>query len=131
MRVLVCGGRDYDDAPYLCARLDDFHERVARITTLIHGEARGADRLAKAWAKARGINVQGFPADWTRDGKSAGPIRNQRMIVEGVPEAVIAFPGGAGTADMLRRARRAGLRVVEVPARSPYERPLTLPRSQQ
>jgi hypothetical protein len=32
------------------------------------------------------------------------------------PDVVIAFPGGAGTADMVRKARVAGVRVMEVEA---------------
>ena len=36
------------------------------------------------------------------------------MLDEGKPDLVIAFPGGKGTADMARRAREAGIEVIEV-----------------
>lgn len=36
------------------------------------------------------------------------------MIDEEQPDLGVAFPGGRGTADMARRARKAGVRVVEV-----------------
>jgi hypothetical protein len=49
-------------------------------------------------------------------GKAAGPIRNQRMIDEGKPDLVIAFPGGRGTADMVSRAKKAGIPVQEITA---------------
>ena len=53
-----------------------------------------------------------FPAEWDKYGVSAGPIRNQKMIDEGKPDLVFAFPGGRGTTDMIRRAAVAGIRVV-------------------
>lgn len=75
----------------------------------------GADTLAGDWAHGFLIPVRSFPADWEeRHGKRAGPIRNQMMLEEGRPDLVVAFPGGTGTADMVRRAREAGVEVMEV-----------------
>ncbi len=54
-----------------------------------------------------------FHAEWMKYGKAAGPIRNARMLAEGKPDLVVAFPGGRGTADMLRRVREAGIEVIE------------------
>jgi hypothetical protein len=79
------------------------------VDAVIEGNARGADRLAGFWARSRGIPNLKFNADWQKFGAAAGPIRNQRMIEEGKPIWVVAFPGGAGTADMIARAKRAGL----------------------
>jgi len=50
------------------------------------------------------------------------------MLKDGRPDIVLAFPGGTGTADMMRRARAAGVRVVEpVQARLPglFMRPVS------
>ena len=44
----------------------------------------------------------------------AGFVRNQRMIDEGKPDLCVAFPGGDGTADMVKRARAAGIEVLEI-----------------
>jgi hypothetical protein len=41
-------------------------------------------------------------------------MRNQQMLDEGRPTLVVAFPGGRGTADMMRRARVAGIEVIEI-----------------
>jgi len=51
----------------------------------------------------------GFPqGEWDELGKKAGPLRNQRMLDEGKPDLVVAFPGGGGTKDMVSaRLRRA------------------------
>lgn len=79
-RVLVCGGRDYSDADMLGKILDAAHA-ANPIVCLIHGAARGADSLAADWALSRDVLCQAYPADWERDGKSAGPKRNQKMLI--------------------------------------------------
>ena len=112
-RVLVCGGRNYDDADRVNMILDHAH-RMNPVVCLIHGASRGADMLAADWAISRDIPCHAYPADWDSDGKAAGPIRNQKMLDLGKPHMVIAFPGGKGTADMIRRAERAGVPVVTV-----------------
>jgi hypothetical protein len=83
-------------------------------TLIIHGCANGADEWADYWADVNNVPHRAFPADWNKHGKAAGPIRNQRMLDEGKPDMVIAFPGGRGTADMVRRARTAGVEVREI-----------------
>jgi hypothetical protein len=110
MRLLVCGGRDFSDAALLERTLDAIHSETP-VTVLVHGAARGADTLAAQWAKSRGVEALAFPADWERDGKAAGHLRNARMLEEGRPDAILVFPGGRGTADMVARSRRAGLPV--------------------
>lgn len=55
-----------------------------------------------------------FPADWAAHGRSAGPLRNARMLAEFKPDVVIAFKGSRGTQDMVSRAEAAGIRVVKV-----------------
>jgi hypothetical protein len=113
MRVLVCGGRAFTDRTLLEATLDRLHH--ARVfTVLIEGDARGADRMAGAWAEAQGIALTVFKADWDELGAKAGPIRNQQMLEEGTPDLVVAFPGGGGTAHMMRLARETGIEVLEI-----------------
>lgn len=113
MRVLVCGGRAYTDAVRVDAVLSKL-DGEARISTVIEGGAHGADRLARLWANSNLVRVETFEADWDNQGRFAGPMRNQRMLDEGRPDVVIAFPGGRGTADMVRKARKAGVQVVEI-----------------
>lgn len=110
-RILVCGGRDFNDEDIVFAALESHVDRMQ--STVIQGHAPGADRLAREWCGRNGVHLESYPADWAAHGKAAGPIRNQRMIDEGKPTKVIAFPGGRGTADMVRRARAAGIPVFE------------------
>ena len=112
MKVLVCGGRQYDDAGAVALRLSEIH-RDHGITEIIEGGATGADTLARKFGESVGIPVRTFPADWGRHGRAAGPIRNLQMLKEGKPDLVVAFPGGRGTANMVKQARAAGVKVLE------------------
>jgi len=115
MRVLVCGSRDFDDYDFVWNKIHELDSRLGPFTTLIHGYASGVDSQAAIVAGTlKDCKIIGYRAEWRRYGKRAGPIRNQRMLDEGKPDLVIAFPGGRGTADMKQRARRAGIEVLEI-----------------
>ena len=113
MRVLVCGGRDYSDAQREWAVLDKLHAESG-IDVIIEGGANGADKHARTWALLNRLALETFEADWENQGSFAGPMRNTRMLAEGKPDLVVAFPGRRGTADMVRKARKAGVQVVEI-----------------
>lgn len=106
MRVLVTGGRHYAGSDCVWAALD-----ALKPDEVIFGDAQGADALALAWCKKRKVPYQCFEADWTEQGPSAGPARNQRMIDMGKPDLVLAFPGHQGTHDCIRRAEFAKIEV--------------------
>jgi len=114
MRVLICGDRNWRDEriiySWLC-KLQDWG-----YTTVIEGEARGADSIARELAEKMGFKVIKFPANWRRYGRAAGPIRNRQMLVEGRPNLVIAFHNdiehSKGTKNMIEQARKAGIRVI-------------------
>jgi hypothetical protein len=109
LRVLVCGGRGFDNGLLVESVLDTYE-----IGLLIHGDAPGADTLAGKYAVKRGVPVSAFPADWKRLRNAAGPIRNLKMLREGRPDVVVAFPGGPGTANMVAIALAHGVRVHKV-----------------
>ena len=117
IRVLICGGRDWTRHDATFKLLDDYHQ-AHPISVVIHGAARGADTLANEWAQSRGIPIIPFPVtsqEWRTIGRSAGHVRNQRMLDQGKPDVVIAFPGGNGTRGMKQKARTARVPVVEMP----------------
>jgi predicted Rossmann-fold nucleotide-binding protein len=109
MKVLVCGGRDYRDLPYVYEVLDEIHAEHG-ITLIIQGGCSGADEKAALWAKGRGVPCLAHYADWKKHGKAAGPIRNAAML-KWEPNLVVAFPGGAGTASMVNIAKTASVPV--------------------
>ena len=97
MRVLVCGGRDYDERDSVWRTLDQYQENYAPLT-IIQGGAPGADCWAREWAHgqtpAQEVTLVSVPADWEKWGTAAGPKRNQ-MMLDQKPDIVLAFPGGA------------------------------------
>jgi hypothetical protein len=114
VRVVVCGGRNFRSPAQVFRALDRLHAEH-RFTDLMQGGCpTGVDRFAKEWRQTK-PEIQGWTceADWDRYGRSAGPRRNTRMA-EWKPDLVIAFPGGDGTADMVRKARAAGIPVHEI-----------------
>jgi len=122
VRVLVCGDRDWTDEAIIHAVLDGYARQCGtRNIVVIEGDARGADRIAGAWTTARrttyghDIDHECYPANWAEHHRAAGPIRNQQMLTEGDPDSVLAFHDNLaeskGTADMVRRARKANLPV--------------------
>ena len=114
-RVLVCGGRNYTDRQRVRGVLDFVEHLGDAPLVIIHGGAGGADRYAGGWATLRLRECIVYQADWKTHGKAAGPLRNQRMLVEGKPDLVVVFEGGRGTADMVRRAKAAGVEIMFIP----------------
>ena len=118
-RLLVTGGRDFTDAAFVNARLDDVAAKHPRIT-IIHGACYtsvNADKLAGQWAHEHGHRVEEYPVYHALDGAwpGAGPRRNARMLRSAWPvHGVVAFPGGSGTEDMVKKARATGVKVWEV-----------------
>lgn len=117
--VICCGGRDYQDRDRVFAALDKAHAKRP-ITLLVHGacmdpkthKLAGADRWADEWAREHGVEPELHPASWEMWGKAAGPMRNKQMAEAGA-HVCIAFPGGAGTANMVRNARARDIVVWE------------------
>jgi predicted Rossmann-fold nucleotide-binding protein len=110
LHLIVCGSRHFDNRRIVYKVLDRIHKERG-INLIIEGGATGADRLAREWAKSRGVLFKTFEADWTTHGRAAGPIRNREMLAWPYLSGVVAFPGGKGTADMVRQARTAAVTV--------------------
>ena len=115
MKVLVTGGRDYADKLRVWAALHEI-EADTPISHLIEGGATGADAHARSWAlSTNGVQSVQCPANWGRYGAAAGPRRNAAMLGLS-PDLVMAFPGGRGTASMVRLAKASGFKVIEYSA---------------
>lgn len=108
-RVLVTGSRDLTIPDKL------FDEIMSAFcdedTVLITGCADGIDKCVREYAKRNYMVLEVYTADWTKFGRSAGPIRNKRMLEEGKPSVVVAFPGRRGTQNMINLAYKAGVPV--------------------
>ena len=108
MKVLVCGSRYFSDYASLSHELDQLDPQPDLI---IQGGAMGTDRLTRRWAEHNEIAVHEELAFWHIHGKKAGPLRNAKML-KLCPDLCVAFPGGRGTADMVRRCLDAGIPVL-------------------
>jgi hypothetical protein len=77
--------------------------------TILCGDAQGADLLGFRYASQHGMNVEHYPADWSKYGNSAGPIRNRKMAERA--DALIAFWDGksSGTRDMIECAKKSNI----------------------
>lgn len=116
MIVLVCAGREFSDKMLLKRTLDQIHAETP-IMKIVHGGYNGGDKLAGYWANATGgIKVDVYLAEWKTQGRSAGPKRNATMLARSKPDLVVAFPGGKGTADCVKKARALNISVIEVPS---------------
>jgi len=110
--VLVCGGRDNENIELIYSVLDELHANFS-IIKLIHGAARGVDRIAGNWAAERGVPCISHPANWLKYGRSAGLRRNQEMLDNHDVDLVVAFKGGRGTAHMVGLAKKHLIQVAE------------------
>ncbi len=115
IKVLVCGGRNYHNYDQLEDELNLIWRAYGDFE-IIHGCAKGADSLADKYGIQHGLRIHRYPADWDKYGKAAGLIRNEQMLEDGKPDIVIAFPGGRGTAHMVRLAQNAeiGIEVIKI-----------------
>ena len=109
MRALIAGGRNFTDKQFLEEYMSKYLEEV---TVVISGTAKGADRLGEKWAQANNIPVDRYPAQWSRYGGAAGPIRNKEMLDKGNPDLVVVFKGGTGSKHMATIARKAGVKTM-------------------
>lgn len=113
VKVLVSGGRDFDDMELMFHVLDEINERY-KIKKIIQGFAKGADRLAHVWARQRKVKstykkYQVTDVMWKKQGKKAGHLRNKKMLDEESPDLVLCFPtGGPGTKNMIKQCKEGG-----------------------
>lgn len=84
MIIGIVGSRGFNDYELMCDVLKMF-----KITKIISGGAKGADSLAKKYAKEHNIPIIEYLPDWNKYGKSAGYIRNQDIVSNS--EVIIAF----------------------------------------
>lgn len=112
-KVIIAGGRNFNDFQKLCTTMDHLLKNKTDIT-IISGGARGADSLGEKYAKLRGYKLIVMKADWNKNGKRAGFLRNMEML--NVTDGIVCFWDGKsrGTNHMISitQSRRKPLRVI-------------------
>lgn len=119
IRIIVAGGRDFDDYKLLKLTLKEYINGLDIIDlsqiVVISGAARGADTLGEHFACDYQIAIRRFPAKWEELGKRAGFVRNAEMAKYAAEKrgVLFAFWDGKskGTKNMINLANRYGLEV--------------------
>lgn len=108
MKIIIAGGRDFNDYDMLCRRVDKILSRQTEIE-IVSGAAKGADKLGELYALERGYEIRRFVADWGTFGNAAGYRRNIEMAV--YADALIAFWNNLsrGTEHMIITAKKEDL----------------------
>lgn len=110
MRIIIAGSRSFDDYALLCKTMDRLVAKLSKVI-VISGTAKGADSLGEKWAYSRWHTVERYHPDYSKHGKSAPLIRNTEMVNNA--EAAVLFWDleSTGTEDLIKKARKKGLRV--------------------
>lgn len=114
MKLIVAGGRDFDNYDKLKQELDALTSTIKDSSVeIVCGMARGADSLGERYAKENNLPIKYFPANWNSNGKSAGYIRNEEMARYATH--LVAFWDGEskGTKHMINLAEKYDL-VVDI-----------------
>jgi predicted Rossmann fold nucleotide-binding protein DprA/Smf involved in DNA uptake len=110
MKLAIVGSRNFNNYEQLKAIVWEFFKiRKGNIPQdiIISGGAKGADYLAKKYTEEYKIKYKEFPANWTKYGKAAGPIRNKQIV--DACDVVLAFleENSKGTANTVKLAKEA------------------------
>ena len=110
-RVIIAGGRDFDDYQLLKATMDKLLCNITDEITVVCGQAKGADTLGEQYAMEKGYTIDYYPAQWKLYGKRAGYLRNEQMAQNA--DALAAFWNGEsrGTKNTIELAKRYGKEV--------------------
>jgi len=87
--------------------LDDLKSKN-QIDLIVSGGAIGVDTFAVDWAKKNKIKYKEFEPEWTKFGRPAGPIRNQKIVDESDEVALFWDGKSPGTASTLKMVEKAG-----------------------
>ena len=112
-KVVIAGSRGFSNYKLLKETCDKYlrEKKKTHNVVVISGHARGADSLGEKYASDEDLDLEIYPADWKKYGKSAGFMRNKQMA--DIADAVIAFWNGEshGTKHMIDIAEEKGLNV--------------------
>ena len=113
--IAITGGKEVTDPDLVWSTLDRVREKYADKTVLAHGDGPGYDKVAKSWADARKVPQIAARPNWKAYGKAA-PFRRNDDIINLRPKGIVAFPGAGITANLVDKARQAGIPVMHVTA---------------
>jgi predicted Rossmann fold nucleotide-binding protein DprA/Smf involved in DNA uptake len=110
LKVIVAGGRDFENYNLLAEKLDILFSKTADVV-IVSGMAKGVDSLAVKYAEENKLRVSEFPANWNKFGNASGFRRN--VEIARFADACVCFWDGksAGTKHMIDTAKRMNLKL--------------------
>ena len=112
--VAITGGKTVSDADAIWTTLDSTRAKYGDMV-LLHGGGPGVEKIAASWADARGVDQVVCRPDWKTHGNAA-PFRRNDELLNLLPKGVIAFPGSGITGNLVDKARRLGIPVMQIAA---------------
>ena len=122
MKAIICGGRDFAEITNknksnrqnkfemeFVRKVLDYLVFSLKLNHIANGGAKGSDLCAHSWALSNTVTSDKFKAKWDTQGKTAGTVRNQLMLNTFNPNFIVAFPGSAGTYDLIKKAKVLGI----------------------
>lgn len=113
MKVIIAGSRTFDNFFLMEIKLKNILaiHLLKRDFEIIQGGAKGADSLAKEFAIKYKIKCHQYDANWERDGRIAGFIRNERMA-KNATHCICFWDGySLGTKNMIELAYKYELQL--------------------
>ena len=112
MILAIVGSRTFTNYRLLSAELDNYND----IERIVSGGAKGADTLARRYAKEHDIPIREYLPNWAQYGKRAGYLRN-RNIVDDCDELIAFWDGSSkGTKNSIGLGFERGIpvRVIDI-----------------
>jgi hypothetical protein len=107
MKLLIAGSRTYSDMGEVRNQMSYWVDRNGFPNEIVSGGCRGVDKMGEEWAAFVGLPVTKFVANWSKNKRAAGPIRNREMA-EYCDMAIIFWDQKSrGTKNMIDELRLA------------------------
>lgn len=117
MRYVIAGSRTIEMGPENLRKVLELLkvEIHPGFDMILAGECpSGPDAAAKAYARWKKIDYQGYPADWDKHGKAAGPRRNADMARDADALILIWDGESRGSTSMKLEMMRRGKPIYEL-----------------
>lgn len=125
MKIIIAGGRNFNDQQLFDAGIAEFLLHYNAITSVISGgcasgtlthvtkdgrKVYGADGMGEKWAEENNIPVSIYLPEYDKYAPNVAPVmRNESMAKAGNALLLYFDRISKGSADMLKRAKRHGL----------------------
>lgn len=114
MNLGIVGYRSYNNRAQFDTIMSQIIHDIGLPNSIITGDCKGTDELAREYGKLHNISTKIYYADWNKYGNSAGPKRNTEIINDS--DFLVAFvsPYSKGTLDSIRKAETKGIRIIRI-----------------